>query len=85
MQPEEARTPKSDPPAINYEAEVPTACRVVRVPRSIYRVHRFVSDAVDVVGLVYGIVLRSLGWVFKQVGIVFLPPSDHRREPPPAA
>ena len=59
-------------PPLDYETQLPTAARVVTVPRSLYRLHRGLLDNVEVLSVVYGIVVMIVGWGFKTVGVVFV-------------
>ncbi len=58
--------------SLEYETPVPRAWRVVTIPRGLFAFHRMMLENVEVLSIIYGIVVMSVGWLFKLVGIVFV-------------
>jgi hypothetical protein len=70
MQPDGQPQPSQKP--LDYEAPLPKASRVITIPRGLYSVHRTLLDNVEVVSIVYGLLVMTIGWLFKIVGIAFV-------------
>ena len=64
--------PKNSPTPLDYETPLPSVWRTVTIPRWLYRIHRALLEDVEVLSVVYGVLVLTIGWVFKTAGITFV-------------